>query len=257
MADYIFLKGERLNTGSHGETDYVFASGDPVPNSGESSFVFETGIGLGGGGFGYYGNTGGGRVGKVSKDDFSVVQDISDSRSGDPDGVGGGPNVVWQYNGESDSDNSIIERDPEDLSIVEISTNPTANVTELGGKGNALYSCDATDSEVFELSTTDKSVITTGGNPFSTDNYPNGMGGSDEVVYSGDGQTTMKELATSDLSPVRTETFPRDATNGVGGTTEVAYGIHVDEGVFYEMSPSDFSETRSVSVGGHGGAGGS
>ena len=83
------------------------------------------------------------------------------------------------------------------------------------------------------------------------------MGGSDEVVYSGDGQTTMKELATSDLSPVRTETFPRDATNGVGGTTEVAYGIHVDEGVFYEMSPSDFSETRSVSVGGHGGAGGS
>lgn len=48
MADYIYEKGTPINTGSHGETDYVFASGEPVTNSGESDFVFESGFGLGG-----------------------------------------------------------------------------------------------------------------------------------------------------------------------------------------------------------------
>jgi len=47
-SDYIFESGEAIDVGSHGETDYVFASGEPVANSGDSSFVFESGTGLGG-----------------------------------------------------------------------------------------------------------------------------------------------------------------------------------------------------------------
>jgi len=48
-SDYVFEKGEPIFVGSHGDTEYVFESGVPVSNTGdESSFVFESGIGLGG-----------------------------------------------------------------------------------------------------------------------------------------------------------------------------------------------------------------
>lgn len=49
MANYIYESGEQVTTGSHGETSYVYASGDPVPNTGKSTLVFESGTGLGGG----------------------------------------------------------------------------------------------------------------------------------------------------------------------------------------------------------------
>lgn len=49
MADYIFEEGEEVTTGTHGETNYLFSEGDPVPNTGLSEFVFEDGTGLGGG----------------------------------------------------------------------------------------------------------------------------------------------------------------------------------------------------------------
>jgi hypothetical protein len=48
MVDFVFEQGEEIATGNHGETDYVFAAGSPVPNTGASTFVFESGIGLGG-----------------------------------------------------------------------------------------------------------------------------------------------------------------------------------------------------------------
>lgn len=48
MTDYIFDRGAPVTTGFHGETDYVFASGEPVPNNDVSNLVFESGFGLGG-----------------------------------------------------------------------------------------------------------------------------------------------------------------------------------------------------------------
>jgi len=45
---YIFESGEGVILGKHGDTNYVYASGEPVPNSGLSEFVFESGTGLGG-----------------------------------------------------------------------------------------------------------------------------------------------------------------------------------------------------------------
>jgi len=49
MADFVFDRGEAIDLGSHGDTSYVFAGGEPVPNTGESDLVFEDGVGLGGG----------------------------------------------------------------------------------------------------------------------------------------------------------------------------------------------------------------
>lgn len=46
---YIFESGESVRVGTHGDTDYVYASGDPVPNTGGSTLIYETGVGLGGG----------------------------------------------------------------------------------------------------------------------------------------------------------------------------------------------------------------
>jgi len=50
---YIYINGKKVQTGSHGDTDYVFASGDPVPNEGASELVYESGVGVGGSGDGY------------------------------------------------------------------------------------------------------------------------------------------------------------------------------------------------------------
>lgn len=49
MADYLFERGEEIATGSHGDHDYVYASGEPVPDTGPSTLVFESGVGIGGG----------------------------------------------------------------------------------------------------------------------------------------------------------------------------------------------------------------
>ena len=47
-SDYIFESGDKIQVGSSGETDFLYASGNQVPNKGKSEFVFESGVGLGG-----------------------------------------------------------------------------------------------------------------------------------------------------------------------------------------------------------------
>jgi len=56
MPDWIQVNGDPVSTGSHGDTDYTYANGDPVPNTGVSNIVFEDGVGLGGVGFDVYNN---------------------------------------------------------------------------------------------------------------------------------------------------------------------------------------------------------
>jgi hypothetical protein len=47
-SNYTYISGDPLLFGSHGETDYLYHSGNPVPNAGVSDLVFESGVGLGG-----------------------------------------------------------------------------------------------------------------------------------------------------------------------------------------------------------------
>lgn len=47
--EYIFENGQAVDVGSHGEHSYVYADGTPVPDTGKSTFVFEDGVGIGGG----------------------------------------------------------------------------------------------------------------------------------------------------------------------------------------------------------------
>jgi hypothetical protein len=47
---FIFDRGTRVDTGSHGETDLCYAAGDPVTDDGDSSLAFESGTGLSVGG---------------------------------------------------------------------------------------------------------------------------------------------------------------------------------------------------------------
>lgn len=48
-SDYIFESGEAISVGSHGEHDFVYASGKEVTDTGQSEYVYEAGTGLGGG----------------------------------------------------------------------------------------------------------------------------------------------------------------------------------------------------------------
>jgi len=46
-SDYVFESGQAIDVGSHKETNFLFHSGKPVPNTGLSTLVFESGTGLG------------------------------------------------------------------------------------------------------------------------------------------------------------------------------------------------------------------
>ena len=48
LSDYIYESGRAINVGFHGDHDYVYASGDEVPDTGGSVLVYESGTGLGG-----------------------------------------------------------------------------------------------------------------------------------------------------------------------------------------------------------------
>lgn len=48
-SSFVYEKGDPIQVGSHGDHSYVYHSGDPVTDSGESSFVYESGTGIGGG----------------------------------------------------------------------------------------------------------------------------------------------------------------------------------------------------------------
>jgi len=48
-SDSVFIQGQPIDEGTHGEHDYVYSDGEPVDDSGESGVVFESGTGLGAG----------------------------------------------------------------------------------------------------------------------------------------------------------------------------------------------------------------
>lgn len=48
-SSYFFESGEPVQIGSHGDTSYFYHSGEPVVNSGDSTYLFESGTGVGGG----------------------------------------------------------------------------------------------------------------------------------------------------------------------------------------------------------------
>jgi len=52
MADssYVYESGSSVTIGSHGTDNYAYVSGSPLRNSGGSTFVFQSGTGIGGGG---------------------------------------------------------------------------------------------------------------------------------------------------------------------------------------------------------------
>jgi hypothetical protein len=53
-SDFVYESGEAIDTGSHGDTEFVYNSGTPVPNTGASELVYESGVGLGGGSVLFY-----------------------------------------------------------------------------------------------------------------------------------------------------------------------------------------------------------
>lgn len=48
-SDFVFEEGEEIDVGSHGDHEFVFNEGEPVPDRGVSEIVFEEGVGIGGG----------------------------------------------------------------------------------------------------------------------------------------------------------------------------------------------------------------
>lgn len=83
---YVFESGEAIDVGSPGDHDYVFSSGEPVTDSGVSTYVFESGTGLRGGGGGGgttwpYIYVFGGRAGETHTEVYDVDNDTWETRA--------------------------------------------------------------------------------------------------------------------------------------------------------------------------------
>jgi len=48
-SDFVYEEGSDINVGTHGDHDLLYHEGDPVPDTGDSTLVYEEGTGLGGG----------------------------------------------------------------------------------------------------------------------------------------------------------------------------------------------------------------
>lgn len=48
ISNYVFDEGEAVEVGTQGDTNFLYHSGEPVPNTGVSDLVFEAGVGIGG-----------------------------------------------------------------------------------------------------------------------------------------------------------------------------------------------------------------
>jgi hypothetical protein len=92
MADFVFEEGEAVRTGAAGDHDFVFASGESVTDTGESSTVFEAGTGLGGFALIYNGTDVGYYESDGSHQDFFAVD--KPSPSDEPDARGLAPPIA-------------------------------------------------------------------------------------------------------------------------------------------------------------------
>jgi len=111
----------------------------------------------------------------------------------------------------------------------------------IGGDSTVIWGCNDS-STVYELSTTDLSVVRSASSP-STNPY--GIGGDPTVIWHSDwGVDRVYELSTTDFSVVRSANSPYTYPYGIGGDSSVIW--HCDNGnhYVYELSTTDFSVVR-------------
>jgi len=241
-SDFVFERGERVPIGSNGETDYVFVSDDPVPNTGVSELVFESGVGVGG--VSEYGpvlwniDDGTETMFELDKEDFSVIR--SYGYSGTRDGIGGHAGVLYaSQRGPPKAE----EREPSDFSQIRVAGVP-GDAEGIGGDTERIwYIASGNGERLYELDVADFSVIQD--REVGISNIE-GCGGKRDVIwFSGYSNGELAEADTTDLSVIRQTGTGYGSVDGTGGAPDVGWFASRDTSKNYEFDPSDLSVIKS------------
>lgn len=143
-SDFVYESGEPIGVGTHGETDFLFHQGDPVPNTGDSEYVYEAGTGLGGAQPVVYAcdDT---KIYELDYDNnFSITRSHTPSFS--PHGAGGDSNTIWVGDNDNSKEPTIYKLDADDFSVQDrrtvtgsIDGYDYSNVTDCGGDSRSCF----------------------------------------------------------------------------------------------------------------------
>lgn len=267
-SEFIFDRDEPVAVGDQGQNDTAYGAGEPIPDTGDSDFVFEDGIGLGRTRKVWHSDQPNNVFAELAYSDFSVVQSRSSPDGVEPDGMGGSGSQSFGSQSGNDTGtqiNKFYEFDA-NLNLLR-SYDPfyetgVREPSECGGKSDTFwvsdYDSDDTDNidgEWSERNTSDFSVIRA---VSAAGKRSNGAGGDTNIVYlGGDGDyNTLTKRSYSDLSVLSSLSVD---SNGMGGTKDVIYNNEKSgSAVIQERDPADFSvvkenPTPTGSVSGNGG----
>jgi len=108
-----------------------------------------------------------------------------------------------------------------------------------------IWHCDYDAHKVYELSTSDLSVVRSASSP---DSLPWGIGGDTDTIWLCDSDADkVYELSTTDLSVIRSASSPSTSPSGIGGDANVIWHCDNNFDRVYELSTTDFSVVRSAS----------
>lgn len=237
-----FEENEPIDIGNHGEHDWTFEEGEPVEDAGESTLVYEAGVGLGGGGS-LYASTDTELL-VLNYEDFSIARRYTPSF--DPHGAGGDGNVFWVHN---QGGTTIYNINPVDFSVRDSWTpsglQSEATFTEIGGKENVIWVADAGNDLFLRVDPQTKSVV----DEFALSSAT-ASGGDEVFAYSGDFSTnTVRQHDPADLSVLQSTSVSGPSSGG-GGENHVYIGSGPSSGAntIVELDPADLSVVRSVSI---------
>lgn len=124
---------------------------------------------------------------------------------------------------------------------------PGSHPTGVGGDANTIWHQDNATDRVYELSTTDFSVVRQGdvGDPSI---IGVGVGGDANTIWFLD-VNLVYELSTTDFSVIRSDTAPgtNPIPRGVGGDASTIWYCESGQDTVHKLSTTDFSSIRSAS----------
>ena len=127
--------------------------------------------------------------------------------------------------------------------VIQSRSSPSGNPFGIGGDINTIWHCDYSAYRLYEVNTSDLSVIRS---VHSTYSNPSGMGGDANTIWLCYLAWTFRlyEVNTSDLSLIRYASSPGGDPHGIGGDANTIWHSDDDAYRLYELNTSDFSVIR-------------
>jgi len=114
----------------------------------------------------------------------------------------------------------------------------------IGGDANTIWHNDYSSDQIYELDTSDLSVIRQAASPSSS---LTGIGGDANTIWHNDTSSDqIYELDTSDLSVIRQASSPSGDPSGIGGDANTIWHNDYSSDKVYELDTSDLSVIRQA-----------